>query len=295
MPAARASRGKSSSRSRPLRRRWASIRASLVSSRWTSGFLAHLEREQGDRDVVLDRRMLGESETERGLTHGGTGGHDHEVGRLEARCDLIEIAEATRHAGDALAALGQRLDALHGRPEEFLDPREVDAAADLPELHDPVLRLVEQIRGRDVSLERFGHDAGGDLNEAPEERLLANDASVVLDVGGRRDCIDQKRDVIAAAARLELSAPRQLVGERQGIDHVAPFGEGQHAPEQPPVRFAMEHRIVDDLGRAHHGVRIDHHRRENGLLGILRIRGAAVAVRVAFRRRAVVRVRARCH
>ena len=42
-PAARARRGKSSTRSMPLRSRWASIRASLVEQPLDEGLLAHLE------------------------------------------------------------------------------------------------------------------------------------------------------------------------------------------------------------------------------------------------------------
>ena len=244
---------------------------------------------------MFDRRVLGEAKAESGLPHGRPGRHDDEVGRLKSRRDVIEVGEPARNAGDALAALGERFDALHGRPQQLLDPGEIRPPPDLTELQDLVLRGIEQLGGRCVPLERLGDDPGRYLDESAQQRFLPHDAGVVFDIGGRRDRVDQERDVVAAAARLELAAPRELFGEGERVDDIPALGQREHPAEDPAVRFPIEHRVIDDLGRAHHGVRVHHHRRENSLFSILRVGRAAVAVRVAVRGRAGVRVRARCH
>ena len=184
-----------------------------------------------------------------------------EIRGLEPGGDVIEIGESARYPGDALAAPGQRLDALHRRPEQLLDAGEVDAARRLPELQNPVLGRVEQLGGRGPPLKRLAHDPRGDLDEPPQERLFAHDAGVILDVGGGGDGVDEERDIVTTTGRLELSAPRQLFRQRQGIDHVPSLGERQHGPEDPPVVLPVEHGVVDNLGRPHHGVGVDHHRR----------------------------------
>ena len=51
-----------------------------------------------DWEYLLGRDMVSHIHHEGGLTHGGTGRQDEEVGVLEAGKHAIEIAEAGRHA-----------------------------------------------------------------------------------------------------------------------------------------------------------------------------------------------------
>jgi hypothetical protein len=100
----------------------------------------------------------------------------------------------------------KRLDALHRGPHELLDAREPASPLLLADLEDPLLCLVEQLGGLGAPLERLADDRRRDLDQAPEERLFANDARVELDVGGRRDRVDEERDVLLAAAAGQLAA-----------------------------------------------------------------------------------------
>ena len=54
--------------------------------------------------------------------------------------------------------------------------------------------------------------------EPAQQRLLADDLRVILDVRRRRHGVDEKADVVLAAGSLELAAPLQLFGERERID-----------------------------------------------------------------------------
>ena len=49
----------------------------------------------------------------------------------------------------------------------------------------------------------------------------------------------------------ELAATLQLVGQRERIDDRAALGDRDHRAEDPAVALAIEHRVVDVLGRAH--------------------------------------------
>jgi hypothetical protein len=101
---------------------------------------------------------------------------------------------------------------------------------------------------------------------------------VVLDVGRRGHRVDEVADVLLAAARLELPAARQLLGERQRLGDLAALREGEDRAEDAPVPLAVEHRVVDVLPGAQDRVLVEEHRAEHGLLGVLRERGPAVLV-----------------
>ena len=203
-----------------------------------------------------------------------------EIRRLEARRQLVEIVEAARDAGDRLAAALQRFDALHRRPEQLLDAREAVARLLLADLEDLRLGFVEQLGRGARALERLGDDRRRDLDQPAEDRLLANDLRVVLDVRRRRHGVDEEADVVLAARRLELAAPLQLVGERQRIDDAAALGDRHHRAEDPAMPLGVEHRVVDVFDRAEHRVLVDQHRRQHRLLGVLRVWRTPVAVRI---------------
>ena len=207
-----------------------------------------------------------------------------EVRRLEARRHLVEIVEAARDAGDRLAAALQRFDALHRRPEQLLDAREAVLRLLLRDLEDSRLGFVEQLlRGR-ASVEGFGDDRRRHFDEAAKNRLLANDARVILDVRRGRHRVDEKADVVLAARALELAAAAQLVGERERIDDAALLGDADHRAEEPAMPLGVEHRVVEMLDRAEHRVLVDQHRRQHRLLGVLRVRRTPIAIRITPQR-----------
>ena len=50
----------------------------------------HFQGEDGDGHVVVDRRIAGDVERERRLTHGRAGGQDDQVGGLPAHGHLVD-------------------------------------------------------------------------------------------------------------------------------------------------------------------------------------------------------------
>src|SRR3954447_19063235 len=102
--------------------------------------------------------MLRDVQHERRFSHRRTRGDDDEIRRLEARRELIEVVEATRHARDRLAAALKRLDTLHRRPHQLLDACEAASTLLLADLEDLLLGFIEQLGGLRPALERLAHD-----------------------------------------------------------------------------------------------------------------------------------------
>ena len=253
-------------------------------------FLTHFEREERNRNIVLDGRVLRDVEHERGLSHRRSRRDDDEVGRLETRRQLIHVLESARHTGDGLATALERFDALHRRPEELLDAGEPFLAALLRDLEDLVLGVVEQLGRLQAAFERLGNDRRRHFDEAAEECLLADDARVILDVRRRRHGVDEEADVVLAARRVELTAPLELIRKRERIDDLAALGKGGHRAIDAAVPLAVEHSVVDGLDDARDGVRVHEHGREHRLLGVLRVRRPPIAVRITPEVRGCYRV-----
>ncbi len=231
----------------------------------------HLEREHRDRNAVRDRRVGRDVERHRRLPHRRARGDDAEVALLKARRHAVEVREARGHAGDPGVGLLQALDVLERRPEDLLDPDEALALVALGDLEDARLGLVEDLV--DVALALLvdvPDDLRRLLHEPAQQRLVADDACVVLDVGGGRNRVDEGAQVVEASGRLELSGLLELLRDRDHVDHVAALEETHHRAVQAPVRLPVEHPVVEVLDRARHGLAVDQHAAEHGGLRLHR-------------------------
>src|SRR5699024_4749964 len=74
---------------------------------------------------VPDRARAHEVQPQRGLTHTRAGGDDDHLSRVQPVGDLVELAEAGRHAGGETAAGGDRIDLVERGLEQFLQRRVV--------------------------------------------------------------------------------------------------------------------------------------------------------------------------
>ncbi len=148
----------------------------------------------------------------------------------------------------------------------------------LRDLEDALLGFVEDfLDGALARLVRVADDAGGRIDQTAQQRALTHDARVVLDVGRGGHDIEQLADVGHAAHAVELIGFRELLDERDRVDHLAALEEAGHAAEDAAVRLAVEHGVVDDFHGLGHGIAIDQHAAEHADLGFRRVR------RLAFR------------
>jgi hypothetical protein len=230
---------------------------------------------------VLDGGVLRDVHHQRRLPHRGAGGDDDQIAVLESGRHLVEVAVARRDAGEAGSRLLQPLDVLERRPQDLLDPDEPLALVALRDLEDARLGLVEDLLDFALALlVDVADDLRGRVDQAPQQRLLAHDARVVLDVGGGRHRVEELRQVLQAADAVELAGLLELLADRDHVDHVPALEEPGHRPEHPAVGLTEEHRVVDVLDGARDRVAVDQHPAEHRDLGFRRGRGTAVVARV---------------
>ena len=140
------------------------------------------------------------------------------------------------------------------------------------DLEDPGLRLVDQVVYGALSgfvdiLDR----AGRGVDEPPQQCLVPDDARMVLDIGRRRDGVDEFREVLDPSSALEFAPCAQVVSDRDGVDRRPLLLELAHGPVEDPVRLAEEHRGIDDLLDADHRLRIEEDAGEDRDLGLERV------------------------
>src|SRR5262245_46826206 len=232
--------------------------------------LRHLEREEGDWDSLADAEVRGHAEAECRLPHARPCGDDDEVPLLEAGRDAVDVAEAGRNPGDVGARFVERGDPLEALLQELLDVAELAARPLLGEVEDDLLGLVDELRRLAGPVPAELGDLAAGPNEPTERRRLADDLRVMVGVCGRGSERGQLVDAEFPADVLELAPLVELVRERDCVDGLTLRVEAECRAVDLRVAFAVELTAVAREDLAHRGDRPgrEHHRAENGLLGI---------------------------
>src|SRR6266508_529634 len=235
--------------------------------------LRHLEREERDGNVVTYGDVRRGAQRQRGFPHRRAGGDDDQVAGLEAGGDLVPLAEARRYACHLDAGLVQLDDSLEALLQQLLDVGEVARDARLRQLEENLLGLVDKVRRFARSLPAEPSNFGADADQPAERRRLADDARVMRRIRGRRNKCGELVDAVLAARSLELAAFFELVDERDRVDGLA-FGiERERRAVDLRVALAVEVAGVEDLADRPDRAGGEHHRPEDGLLGLEALRG----------------------
>ena len=180
----------------------------------------------------------------------------------------VDVAEAGRHAGQVLAGLVELRDPLEALLEQLLDVAELGRDPALRELEDDLLGLVDELLRLARPLPAEPRDLAADADQAAQGRHLADDPRVVRRVRRRRDERRQLVDPLATARSLEVAALLELVDERDRVDRLAAGVEGERRAVDLRVALAVEVARVEDLADGPDRARREHHRAEDGLLGV---------------------------
>ncbi len=212
--------------------------------------LGHLQREQRDRLPMVHGGVLGDVRDQGRFTHGRSCRDHDEVSGLEASRQLVEVLEARRGAGERLAFLGEAVQLVELAVEDVVDRLEVLLAIVLRDLEHGLLGPLDQRAGRAVA----GHDARLDLvrgvQQAPQERVVANDLRVMADVPRRLGRADECVDGVRAADALELARLPEVLDDRDRVDGLGGLVESEHRAVDGAVTVAVEmvgtQALVDD-------------------------------------------------
>jgi hypothetical protein len=219
---------------------------------------AHLEREQPDRRRLHQRDVLGDVQRERRLAHAGAGREDHEVGRVDPRQLLVEVREPRRLPRGGAGVLRQLLDAEQLLVHDLRDLVPAAGPAALAERGDLARGSVEELAHVVWLQVGLGREVGGDPDELPEHRLLADDARVERQVRRGRRVLRQLRDVAGPAEPIGLLAAEDPLGHGDEVDRLGARPHlDQELVERPvfgPVEvLRLDHlfEIVERVGRGH--------------------------------------------
>ena len=146
--------------------------------------------------------------------------------------------------------------------------RELARHAALGELEDNLLGLVDQVPRVARPLPAQPRDLLPGADQAAQSRHLADDPRVVRGVRGGRDECGELVDPDATARVLELAAFFQRVDERDRVHGLAARVQGEGCAIDLRVALAVEVPCVDDLADGPDRTRGEHHRAEDGLLGV---------------------------
>ena len=230
--------------------------SSLISPRrslWLSTF--GLAGEQAEADLLAPHLqaedphgvadtggVLRDVEGEGALAHAGAGGEHDQVRALQSSSQqLVEIGESGRHRSEVVAGLGLHGPALlHVGVEHVPDVGEVPGAATGADAEEGLLGAAQRGVGVGPRLVSDGGDLSGRVDDLAHHGGALDDPGVVLDVYRGGHHLDEVGQVGRAADPLEALVQRQLVGDRDLVDRLAPVEQGEAGLVAPSVLLAVE-------------------------------------------------------
>ncbi len=120
------------------------------------------------------------------------------------------------------------------------DVQESLANAVLGELEDRLLGAAEDLFGFVGVLDGFGDGVLRDVDQPAQQRLVADDADVVLNVRPLGNAVDERRKISHAADGFDLFAAVQFLGQRDHVDRPAGLLQLAHARIDAAMRVERE-------------------------------------------------------
>src|SRR4051812_14660458 len=239
----------------------------------THGDLAatHLQGEHRARHAVLDRGAPQNVRAQSTFALRRSTGNDDELAWMQTVGQLVEIAEAGRDAVEVGTSTAHRLDLVEGLLQNLFEPDVVLTGAPLGDVVDLLLRAIDDVV--DVTAHAAGgavaelHDAGAGLDQATEDRALANDLRVVAGVGCGGHRRDERVQVGRAADLGEQTFTGELGGDGDRVGRLAATVEVEDRVVDGLVRRAIEVAWLEDLDDIGDGVLGQQHPAEHALLG----------------------------
>ena len=143
----------------------------------------------------------------------------------------------------------------------------------LGDVEDELFRAVEDIAGLALAGIRHIRDLGGGFDEPSEQGLFADDADIVVEVGGVGDGVDEHTEVAVAAGLIKGSLGDELVDEGDDVEVVAVLEEdAAHGLVDMAVLFHIKVFRADKTRDVVHTFGVYQQKAEDGLLRLERER-----------------------
>ena len=231
--------------------------------------LRHLQREEGDRALLLHRHVLGDVGHPGALSHRRAGRDHDQVAGLKAAGDAVDVAEARGRARELGLAGGELLQPVDLVVEDLVDAPEVACLLLVGDLEQQPLGVLGELARLAVAVAHPLLDPLAGAEQPPQQRVLLHDPGVMGGVADSGHVRRQLGDVVAVARLRQLPASLQLLDHRELVGGARLAIEVEEAGEDQPVAVEVEvlglqlhlvdHRRDGRLG--------DQHRAQHGPLG----------------------------
>ncbi len=204
------------------------------------------------------------------LAHGGAGGEDHQVRRVQAAQHLVEIDEAGAEAGHAAVArigLGGHVDGAAdgvGERDEAAGGR-----AGLGQGIELLFGGLDLVAGGAVGVDhRLVGDIAADADQLAAQGQVVDHPGIVDDIGRRRGPVDQVGQIAQAAQLLEGGIAAEAFHEHDRLGQLALADVLLHGGEQPGVERLVEVVGLEVVAQAFIGGVVVEDRPQQGLFGL---------------------------
>ena len=142
---------------------------------------AHFQAENADREVFVDRHVLGDVHGERGLAHARPRcDHDH-LRWMQAARHPVEFDKAGGDSGDSAFALVKFLDRLDRFHDLILHGKHLTFEPVFADCEDLLFHFVEQIIHFVLLFVGAPHAFGRRRNDLAQNVFVANDLEIVVE------------------------------------------------------------------------------------------------------------------
>ena len=231
----------------------------------------HLEREDGHRGVVVDRHVLGHGEDEGGLTHGGAGGDDNQVGVLPPRGDFVDVVESGLQTAQTVGTVGCHLYLFDGFAHDGGNLHHILFQVALRNLEEFPLGLLHEVVDVVGFVECLVQDFARKLDQLAGQVFLGHDACMILDVCRRGHPAGQLRDAQGTAYLVEFAVETQLLGDGEHVDRALLGTQLGNGAVNGLVVGVVEALGFQDVAHGGVGILLEHEGSQHGLfeLGVL--------------------------
>ena len=236
-------------------------------------FLRHFQTKYSSRTPLLDGHMLGDSQGQRSLPHGGPSRDHDQIGGLQPGGHIIKLRKPGGHTGNPFLLFVQTLNRFKTTLNDLFNRHKGWLDLLLRYTKDATLGRIQQILDPPAVIIALTHDLGGDRYQITKDRLFMDDPGMLTNIRGRGNAVDQCRKVSGPTHRLQFILPSQVIGNGNQIHRFVPLIQIQNGRENLPVGFTIEIIFRDEFQGFVKGRIVDEHGPQYRLLGINILRG----------------------
>ena len=235
-------------------------------------FLGHFQAEDAHRQALPHRHVLRDIQRQRRFPHRRPRSNNNQLGRLQARSQIVELLVAGGDSGEAVALGEDAFQPWVAFLNQFLDADKSRADAVFRQLKNRGFRAVQQGVRVFLGFERGLLDVMRGMNQVAQQRLFFDDARVMLHVRDARHPVHQLRQIGVPAGAFQLPGPAHVFGQRYQVDGVVRLVEIDHPLENSPVPVMEKILRTDFFNSRVDGLIVEQDGAEDGALGLQVVR-----------------------